>query len=83
MSFLGIDPVTAGLGYLTYKSYRKHRKHDGGSASSEPKGPQQGDTSYQDVDDIKRYEGADSSDFGYGRPTSTQALYKKRRPLGQ
>lgn len=95
MSALGIDPAIAATTFLASKVLKKvTKKSSGGSSNSSTSTTattapastaplqKQGDTLYTEKSDVKRYNYQNDSYTGEQAP-SINALFKKKRPLGQ
>lgn len=73
------DPLTAIVSGFGIKKLIDKGKSSSGT-TAEVTTPKQGDTTYQDVNDVKRYSSDEK--YGYGTATDMNSLLKKRRPLG-
>ena len=93
LKYLGVatlgsgDPISAVVAssFGVKKLLDKDKSSDK-TTTPEVQTPKQGDVSYQEVNDVKQYTPSSTPEnydnFGYGVATDTNALFKKRRPLG-
>lgn len=77
------DPITGVLS-STYALKKLTNKSSGaGSDKTVDTSPKMGDTTYQEVSDVKKYTPYSTQEnYGYGAATDANSLLKKRKPLG-
>ena len=77
------DPITGVLS-STYALKKLTNKSSGaGSEKTVDTSPKMGDTTYQEVSDVKKYTPYSTQEnYGYGAATDANSLLKKRKPLG-
>ena len=77
------DPITGVLS-STYALKKLTNKSSGaGSKKTVDTSPKMGDTTYQEVSDVKKYTPYSTQEnYGYGAATDANSLLKKRKPLG-
>ena len=77
------DPITGVLS-STYALKKLTNKSSGaGSEKTVDTSPKMGDTTYQEVNDVKKYTPFSTQEsYGYGAATDANSLLKKRKPLG-
>lgn len=80
---LSPDPITGVLS-STYALKKLTNKSSGaGSEKTVDTSPKMGDTTYQEVSDVKKYTPYSTQEnYGYGAATDANSLLKKRKPLG-
>ena len=77
------DPITGVLS-STYALKKLTNKSSGSSSGQAvDTSPKMGDTTYQEVNDVKKYTTFSTQEsYGYGAATDANSLLKKRKPLG-
>lgn len=77
------DPITGVLS-STYALKKLTNKSSGSSSGQAvDTSPKMGDTTYQEVNDVKKYTPFSTQEsYGYGAATDANSLLKKRKPLG-
>lgn len=81
------DPITGIISSTyaakkLYNSSKSSSSNDAQTAAADT-APKQGDTSYEEVNDVKSYTPSSTQEnYGYGTATDTNSLLRKRRPLG-
>ena len=79
------DPITGIISstYAAKKLYNSSKSSSSTDAQTAAvdTAPKQGDTSYEEVNDVKQYSPTEE-DYGYGVATDNNALLRKRKPLG-
>ena len=77
------DPITGVLSSTYALKKLTNKSSEAGSEKTVDTSPKMGDTTYQEVSDVKKYTPYSTQEnYGYGAATDANSLLKKRKPLG-
>ena len=77
------DPITGVLSSTYALKKLTNKSSETGSEKTVDTSPKMGDTTYQEVNDVKKYTPFSTQEsYGYGAATDANSLLKKRKPLG-